>query len=397
MENKPLLKNDKFQRLKRKIIRELLDKSMYIAAGVEVARSLTMFATNRNWLSFVEGGLSSMSVVARSMGSWSSDFFNPKQGWEVLVCSTTQQPLHDILLPVLENFPSKILNFEYGTQSVSKLYQLPNDKTVGRDDYGLWYNQDEGGKEATLDFLYNETFKSIHSQVFSITERSHRSNYRGETNTRFILKNEELVSIKSPTALKHLKHIQCAMEKGIHRSIIFLGFPGTGKTTCTNTIIKELNLRTLKFKYDPQTSDLSAIENIIDALKVEALILDDLDTVEGSASLLGFLERMHVKLKLTIGIVNSLAPFHPAILRPARFDEIITINKLDPQVIEEILGKRFKTLFPKVKNWPVAYVKELSERIAINPKVNIPQQIRELDKRVKNQARTLKGFDGPNE
>lgn len=394
MENETsFFQSEKFQKFKRKFVRELLDKSLYIAAGVEVARSLTAFGNNKNWLSFVEGGLGSMNVIAEFMGSFSSDYFNIKQGWDVLICSTTQQPLHDILIPILDNFPSKVLNFKYNNQSVSKIYTLPSGKTIGRDDQGLWFCVDEGKKEELLEFVYQEAFKSIKSQVFSITEKAHRGNNRwSEAGTRFILKNEELKSIKSPTAAKHLKHIKTAIDKNINRSIIFLGLPGTGKTTICNTIINELKLRTLKFKYDPQTSDLQAIENIIDALKVEALILDDLDTVEGSASLLGFLERMHVKLKLTIGIVNSLAPFHPAILRPARFDEIITINRLDQEVIKQILGTRFKTLYPKVKTWPVAYIKELQERININPKVNIAQQINELNKRVKNQIKALKAF-----
>jgi hypothetical protein len=393
MKSESFFDSEKFHKFKRKLVRELLDKSLYIAAGVEVARSITAFANNKNWLSFVEGGLGSLNVMADFMGSWSSDYFNIKQGWDVLVCATTQQPLYDILIPILDNYPSKVLNFKYNNQSVSKIYTLPNGKSIGRDEQGLWFCLDEGKKEQLLEFVYQEAFKSIKSQVFSITEKAHRGPHKwSDAGTRFLLKNEELKSINSPTATKHLKHIKAAIDKNINRSIIFLGYPGTGKTTCTNTIINELGLRTLKFKYDPQTSDLQAIENIIDALKVEALILDDLDTVEGSASLLGFLERMHVKLKLTIGIVNSLAPFHPAILRPARFDEIITINRLDQEVIKEILGTRFKTLFPKVKTWPVAYIKELNERILINPKVNITQQVKELDKRVKNQIKALKTF-----
>lgn len=394
---KSFFQSEKFQKFKRKLVRELLDKSLYISAGLEVAKSITSFATNKNWLSFVEGGLGSMDVVAQFMGSWSSDYFNLKQGWDILVCATTQQPLHDILIPILDSYPSKVLNFKYNNQSVCKLYTLPNGKTIGKDDVGLWFSIDEAKKEDLLEFIYQEAFKSIKSQVFSISEKAHRGNYRwSEVGTRFVLKNEELKSIKSPASDKYLNHIKSALDKNINRSIMFLGHPGTGKTTCVNTIIKELGLRTLKFKYDPQATDLSAIENIIDALKVEALIMDDLDTVEGSAALLGFLERMHVKLKLTIGIVNSLAPFHPAILRPARFDEIITINRLDQSVIKEILGKRFKNLYPKVKLWPIAYIKELNERISINPKVNIAQQIRELDRRVKDQAKALEQLNSAN-
>jgi DNA replication protein DnaC len=386
------MKNDKLEKFKRRFIRELLDKSLYISAAVEIARSLTAFATNRSWLSFIEGGIGTVDVMSKFVGSWSSDLFNIQQGWDSLVCSNTQQPLHDILIPILDKFPSKIINFHYNNnQSMAKIYKLPNGKMIGKDEYGIWYYTEEGSKQELLDFLYQETYNSIHSQLFSIVERTSRGKYSwSEPGSRFLLKDEVLVSIKSPTTDKHLKHIKAAIDAGIPRSIIFLGYPGTGKSTCANTIIKELGLRTLKFKYDPQTCDLMAIETIIDALKVEAVIMDDLDTVEGSASLLGFLERMHNKVKLTIGIVNSLAPFHPAILRPARFDEIITINKLDPQVIQEILGKRFKTLYPKVKNWPVAYIKELQERININPKVNISIQIKELDKRVKNQIRNLK-------
>lgn len=383
--------SEKIQNVKRRFIRLLLDKSLYITAAVEVARSLTLFAISRSPLSLIEGAVGSINVITQFVGRQSDDFFNSRQGWEGLVCSSTQQPIFDILTPVLENFPSSTLNFHYNNnQSLAKLYTLPNGKMIGKDEYGIWHYKSESAKQEMLDFLFSETFKSIHSQVFSIVEKAHRGKYSWDSGTRFILKNEELAVIKSPTSNRYLKHIKRALDKGINRSIIFLGGPGVGKSTLTNTIIKELGLRTLKFKYDPQTTDLLAIENIVDALKVEALILDDFDTVEGSIALLGFLERMHQKLKLTIAIVNTLAQIPPAILRPARFDEIIAINTLDPSVIKEVLGTRFKALYPKVKNWPIAYIKELNERIKIDPKINIAVQIRELDRRVKNQIRALK-------
>ena len=380
----------KLQKLKHRISLELLDKSLYISAALEIARSVTAFATNRNWLSFVEGGVGSIDTLTKFVSMFSSDFFNLSQGWDMLICSSTQQPLHDIVTPILETFPSKILNFHYNSmQSMAKLYTLPNGVKLGKDDYGIWYYFESSKKDDLLDFLYSEIFKQIKSNIFSIVEKVQKGSARLEGNSRFILKCESPISIPSPTALKHLKHIKNSIDKGVNRSIIFVGNAGTGKSTVTSTIMNELNLRTLKFKYDPQVTDLNAIENIIDALKVEALILDDFDTVDGSIALLGFLEIMHVKLKLTIGVVNSLAPFNPAILRPARFDEIITINKLDPEVIQKILGPRFKALFPKVKNWPVAYIKELNDRLIINPKINLVAQIKELNKRIKDQSKAL--------
>lgn len=379
------------QKLKRRFIRELLDKSLYISAAAEIARSITTFALTKNWLTFIEGGVGSIYVIAQFVGTWSSDLFNPRMGWEVLVSETTQQPLHDILLPALDLFPSKILNFKYGSDNVAKIYELPNGKSIGRDEYGLWFYKDESNKDDLLDFLYQETFKSVNSKVFSIVEKTHKPSQRKwDSGATFILKPENLVSIKSPTAMKHLAHIKLALDKGIHRSIMFIGMPGTGKSTITNTIINELGLRALKFRYDPQTTDLNAVESIINALKVEAIILDDLDTVENSVALLSFLEKMHLKLKLTICIANSLAPFFPALLRPARIDEIFTINKLDASVIREVLGTRYTALYPKVKAWPIAFIKELNERININPLININKSVKELDDRVKKQIKALK-------
>lgn len=388
-------KSEKFEKLKRRIIRELLDKALYISAAAEVARSITNFATNRSAFSFIEGGIGAVNIASQFFGTFSSDLFNIKQGWEVLVSQINQQPLFDILTPILDTFPSKMLNFKYDNQSVSKIYELPNGRSVGKDCFGLWFYFDEGSKEDILDFLYQETFKSVNSQVFSIVEKNHRANKWDDNGSQFSLKPEKLTSLKSPTATKYYNHIKQAIDKNIHRSVIFIGYPGTGKTSITNTIIQELGLRTLRFKYNPQTTDLNAIEDIIKALKVEAIVMDDLDTVESPIALLGFLERMHNQLKLNIGIVNTLSNIPVAIIRPSRYDEIITINKLDASVIKEVLGDRYTKLYPKVKNWPIAFIKELDERLKINPKINIAQNIKELDNRVRKQIKALKEVSGP--
>lgn len=384
----------KYQSLKRKIIREILDKRTYLYAAYEIARSITAFATNRSWLSFIEGAFSSINVAADNFGFYSSDFFNVRQGWDLLVCGITQKPIHDIILPILEHYPSKTLNFKYEHGGVSKIHHLPNNISIGTDQYGIWYSFENNKEEEVLKNLYDEVFKSINSNVFSIVERGAKvsnKKYGFAADTSFVLQAEKFNSINSKTSKKYLNHIKQAIDKNINRSIMFLGMPGTGKTSMANTIINELGLRTLKFKYSPNTSDLAGIENIIDALKVEALLLDDFDTVDDSINLLGFLERMHSKLKLTIAIANTLSTIKPAILRPARFDEIITVNKLDTEVIRGILGNRYAELYPKVKEWPVAYIKEIIERININPNININVQIKELDKRVKNQIKSLKG------
>lgn len=387
-ETKPFWQSDYFHQIKRNIVRFLLDQRLYIGAGLEFARSLTSFATNKSLLSFAEGGFGILDTITKTVSMSSEDFFNYPNGYKLLVSQLSEQPLYDILIPVLEAYESQVLTFQYQETITCKIYKTPQG-LIGKDGRGIWYYFDQNNKEALLKFFMQELFKKLNSNFLSLSEEEQSSASYWRSSSKFFLRAEKLVSIPSAKSKKYTEYIKIANEKGIHRAIIFCGPPGSGKSICAATIVKELNFRTLKFKYETNTN-LKAIEFIIDALNIEAIIIDDFDQNEQSNKLLEFLENIHKKLKLNIATVNSLKSFHSAVLRPQRYDLIETIDKLDASAIKSILGRRYKDLGPKVKHFPAAFIKELDDRLTIDPNLNINAAIKELDKRVKEANKRLK-------
>ena len=202
----------------------------------------------------------------------------------------------------------------------------------------------------------------------------------------------EIHSIPSERCNEQCAFLKGYLDRGISRSLIFCGLPGVGKTTLAQTIINQLDFRTLKFKY--QTGlNFSLMQFIIEVFKIDAVIIDDFDQVGDSVQMLEFLEIIKRKTKLVIGLANSLKKFHPAILRPGRFDQIVRVDCLEEQTIRDIMGDLYSSYGQKVKKWPVAFINELCIRHEVNPD-QLENDYTELNTRVLKQLADLSDKEG---
>jgi SpoVK/Ycf46/Vps4 family AAA+-type ATPase len=181
------------------------------------------------------------------------------------------------------------------------------------------------------------------------------------------------------------------IDAGMGRSMLFYGPPGSGKSCMSHSIMKEFNFRTLVFSASYDLNKMNTLEHIVELFGVEALIIDDLDQLGDTGKLLDLLELLNRKLKLVIGIANSLEPFHPAVLRPGRFDEVVLVDELDEEYIAEVLGKLSKTYLPLVKHWPIAYINELCKRSQFDKGAKLKKHYEELNERVLDQLAVLRG------
>jgi hypothetical protein len=128
---------------------------------------------------------------------------------------------------------------------------------------------------------------------------------------------------------------------------------------------------------------------IVEKFGIDCIIYEDFDQATNTHKLLSVLDQMHRKVKLMIGLVNTMKDFHPAVLRPRRFDEWDKIDAMEPQIVATSLGDLNAAYYEKVKNWPIAYIDELAVRAKLHPAEDLDKHFAELNERVARQLNLL--------
>jgi hypothetical protein len=157
------------------------------------------------------------------------------------------------------------------------------------------------------------------------------------------------------------------------RGYLLGGVPGTGKSITIRWLAGVLglssirvDLRLLAGESDRRGSSIVVgLETMLKALKPDMMILDDLDRIEVDASVLQFLELARQSCRIVIASANSISELSGAAIRPGRFDDIITFEKLDREVIIRILGPGNADLVDMVLDLPAAYVAEFARRCKV--------------------------------
>lgn len=377
-------------KVKYNFVKLILDNQKTIDVCLDVARSIHNFALSKSPLSFIEGGVRVIVGISQSLNAYSHQFFNTVNGWEKVVCATGHKPLYSMFEPVLKQYSFKHLPFKYDAKPDIGIYYTPVGE-IGFDKNGFWFQADKQYTKAQiLSFFVDEKMKGVKSKFFSITAEKDPNSDQYYPTYHYDIKDEEINSIPSATADHYTKYFKSFTDKGIRRSFLFTGVPGTGKTILSQTIIDKLGFKTLKFKYDPKHTNLPVIMFLVKSLNIEAIVLDDFDQTAESNSLLEFLTWIHNNTKLVLLVTNSNKAFHIAILRPERIDQVIPLNQLDESVVQRIFGTSHPELVAKVKHWPIAFINELGFRIKANPEADMTTDIDELEKRVKAQVAALK-------
>jgi ATPase family associated with various cellular activities (AAA) len=160
------------------------------------------------------------------------------------------------------------------------------------------------------------------------------------------------------------------LERGVRRSCLLVGPPGTGKSTGIRYLARMLGMRSLRVDLAALGGEGVArvddeapiwLDALLKVLRPELLILDDLDRVASSGQLLHFLELAAATCRLVLASANGTERMMGAALRPGRFDEIVRVDRLDPDLLRKLLGAD-ADLCDRLDGLPVAYVSEFMKR-----------------------------------
>lgn len=161
------------------------------------------------------------------------------------------------------------------------------------------------------------------------------------------------------------------LRAGVSRSFLFAGPPGTGKSVCIRYLAGALGLTSLRvdlavlsdhYGYHGDAAITNSVETLAKLLKPDMMILDDIDRVRSSGRLLHFLEFAAREFKLVLASANCTEKMMGAALRPGRFDEVVTIDKLDRRVLESLVAGCDESMLEKLQAMPIAYVAEFVKR-----------------------------------
>jgi hypothetical protein len=179
------------------------------------------------------------------------------------------------------------------------------------------------------------------------------------------------------------------VDEGIGRSCLLVGPPGTGKSVAIRWLTRRLGmssvrvdlavLATLHGRYDQQAI-VASLETLLKLLRPEAMILDDIDRVDVGGELLAFLELAARTCRLVLASANRPQKMMGASLRPGRFDEVVSFDKLDADVLRGLLGDD-RDLEERLATLPAAYVAEFLKRRQVLGRDRAVAEIGDLESR----------------
>lgn len=228
-------------------------------------------------------------------GVWS--FLSAKNGFIQLMYKKVNMAF--LFKDVIEKFPSRTIRFSDGTFII--LYALPIGDVYTYNygsEYNIYYNNKKINKKDLTDFLVK--------QKYSILDTKFLSYYKDDTSNVYTLKSCSPNIKLSKRGEDILNYVKGFIDMGMNRSILFYGAPGTGKSSLTNSVVSSLNYKTLIFSASYRINTITILDYIIDLFGIEAIIIDDFDQFNDSNTQLDLLEMLNRKLKLVVGVANSL-------------------------------------------------------------------------------------------
>lgn len=218
----------------------------------------------------------------------------------------------------------------------------------------------------------------------------------GAYEVEFFLTNDpQRKALPSERAEQVWARIHPFMSRGITRSLLLDGRPGTGKTTISQFLVRQakellpgahvLRIPTGDFTY----MSSRMLQGLITLLEPQILVIDDFDRIAGVEALLDFLESCRQTIRFLVVTTNHLENLPHAVTRPGRFDEIQVIEGLGPAFVETFLGPLWARLSEEQRQlvlpWPVAFLEEFRSRMNMLDRADLEAELADLKTRVEKK------------
>jgi hypothetical protein len=191
--------------------------------------------------------------------------------------------------------------------------------------------------------------------------------------------------LKSDQTKDVLDRTKAFLRRGKSRSLLLYGPPGTGKSCMIRAIADEIKGTTL-FLDSTQLDNIDSktLSFFLDYLAPDIVLIDDLDRVDDVKDLLSAIDRIKKGCKLLMVTVNHIDKVDAAVKRAGRFDDWVEVTRV--RRAGDIIPGLDEKIRKEIDDWPVAFITELKERIAVLGKSCLDREMEDLRKRVKTNS-----------
>jgi len=193
------------------------------------------------------------------------------------------------------------------------------------------------------------------------------------------------------------------LDKGVHRSVFMIGEAGVGKSHMLRYIAGMNGGLILRVKI-ADLDDISPTKMVktVELLRPDVFIIDDFDRfvlgsryndsgdagTRNAAKMLDPLQQINRLVKLFMVSANYSDGINSAVLRPGRFDELVEVHELDPELYAKMLPDAPAKLIKALKKEcpPIAYVAELKKRVDV---LGYEEAAKEMDDLIRRSGRIL--------
>ncbi len=183
-------------------------------------------------------------------------------------------------------------------------------------------------------------------------------------------------ALPSETARHVLERCERFLSHGFHRSVMFYGEPGVGKTCMMRWMASQRQGFVMRLSLDDIEEE--GVVGVALLLRPRTMLIDDIDRLaDGGASILTTLERLRDFVELLLVSANDVDSLDRALIRAGRFDDLIEVTHLDPDLVAKLIGNDVPAEHTeRLSLLPVAYLEEFRRRREV---LGIDQAVAEIE------------------